>query len=309
MTLEVNFVTGKVNVSSPGAIKKNANSAKLIFDSKTNSTENYDSLPEGYKIDSQKTNATNSQKSRATKVSPEDLKTLDPDNTGVFHLNEDGFNLPLPIYGGGEIWDILEKYNGQKITPDLIDKLANVQLDYEKKHPDEMRWTEGSAPAPSMMIDLGRYAEYLKPETIDKLLNMDNGKSSLISVNLLSDWDGNTNQEAVNNMKNLYDRMNNAQKQKYYETILTKEANTNYHLTTNNEQSYGKNLANIIFEEKVSPNTYKQLKSFVADMNTPGNQINNTKTESKNLIDTLYERGQITKAQAQELYATAHIKK
>ena len=107
-------------------------------------------------------------------------------------------------------------------------------------------------------------------------------------------------------MKNLYNRLDKAQKNKYYDCLLTKTANTYSWLASPEKQLPGSSLAELIFEPKVSDKTFTKIKNLVIDLNKP-NDIKGTKTECKKLADTLAKNNQITPAQKQELYKAIGI--
>lgn len=242
--------------------------------------------------------------SRAKEVSREDMEALSINDDGKFSCDTYTWQTYLPV----PLWGVIDEYlqkefmqcNGKQITPDLIDKLVNIQLDYENKHPDEMHYGGGEPTGDgiierlNILGDIARFAEYLKPETINKLLNTKD-----IFYN---DYTG------IKDMKTLYNRLTKEQQQKYYSHLFDTTANIDHNMISSNCQQSGSTLAALIFEPKLSNQTYNKLKNFVSVMNEPGNGIAYTGTECKNLIDALKAKGQITQQQANELYKSANIK-
>ena len=169
-------------------------------------------------------------------------------------------------------------------------------LDYENNSTFGVRVPTDGLKPPSLIFDIAQYAEYLKPETIDKLLNTDFVMNNTVN---------NDHSAEVKNMRTLYNRMTPEQKQKYYAQVFSEYANTDS--AAYSWQSSGKNLADFVFDTKLSGSVYNQLKSFVAKMNEPGNGIRDTGTECKALINTLAARSQISESQVKELYEAARI--
>ena len=114
----------------------------------------------------------------------------------------------------------------------------------------------------------------------------------------------------MKNIKNLYSRLNNQQKEKYYQELLSASANTDCVVHSVNQSDFqtdGNTTARLIFEAPLSAKTYIKVKSLVTTMNKQGNGIRNTKTESKKLINTLLQNKQITQQQANELLKAGNI--
>lgn len=252
---------------------------------------------------------------RAATVSKEALKILDPDRDGKFKFDKNDYysynSLPIPIGGCGlddktekALYAKLEALNGQKITPDLIDKLTNILLDTNNPAKgQEVAYAGEGYATESILHSVARFAQYLKPETITKLLN--EAQATQIDY---PDSNGYTaHKQNVKNMKTLYNRLTPAQKELYYKQILSAEANT-HPSAIYTDQANGKVLADYIFEKPVSAQNYTRIKALITEMNKP-NGIARTKDECKNLIETLKARGQITQAQANELYKAGKINK
>ena len=106
-------------------------------------------------------------------------------------------------------------------------------------------------------------------------------------------------------MKKLYHRLTPQQRDKYYTSALSLTSNTHYGITTDWQIS-GESTASILFETPLSSSTFKKLKDFVTEMNSP-NGIDNTKTECRVLIETLLKKKQITQQQADELFRAGKI--
>ena len=258
-------------------------------------------------------NATTSDKQptkgRASTVGKEALDKLDPDHDGKFKIDRNDFKswkLPVPIELGGLsdkdeklLFDKLESLNGQKITPDLIDKITNILLDINNPAKGvEINFDGEGYTTESMLFDFARFAQYLKPETITKLLSEKN------IVNIEGNGDPNHSKN-LKAMKNLYGRLTPAQKDIYYRQILTENANTGG--VPFSYQSDGKALADYIFEKPVSSQNFNRIKTLVIAMNKP-NGVAGTKDECKELINTLKAQGKITQAQANELFKAGNIK-
>ncbi len=252
---------------------------------------------------------------RAETVSKETLKLLDSDGDGKFKFDRNDYysfnNLPFPIGGCGlddkteeALYAKLEALNGQKITPDLIDKLTNILLDANNPAKgQEVAYAGEGYATDSILHSVARFAKYLKPETITKLLSEQNATH----IDFI-DYENETyHKQNVKNMKTLYNRLTPKQKELYYKQILSPEANSNYG-PVYSDQANGKSLADYIFEKPVSAQNFTRIKSLVTEMNKP-NGIARTKDECKNLIETLKARGQITQAQANELYKAGKINK
>ena len=251
-----------------------------------------------------------SSTARATKVSEEDLKSLGAID-GKFNIEDCGNytlsceNLPIPVTNsrsgeGEDFVKILNKYNGLEVTPDNLDSLINELLDGIIKG-DFSCGYDNAYSTISYIHDVARFAEYLKPSTIDKLFSVKNEEQLItISGNSLYEED---RKIEYNNVKALYERCNNTQKEKFYDCLLTVDANRTKFIAHDDYQIDGTLLASLIFEPTISDKMYEKVKNLVIDLNKP-NGIKETKTECKNLVDTLLERNQITQAQQQELYKT-----
>ena len=243
-----------------------------------------------------------SNSGRASQVSKEDMKKLSPSGDGKFTLGDvehGNGELPIPVTAGNlddKLAERLKSYEGKEITPDSIDEVINIMLDYENNSTFGVRVPTDGLKPPSLIFDIAQYAEYLKPETIDKLLNTDFVMNNTVN---------NDHSAEVKNMRTLYNRMTPEQKQKYYAQVFSEYANTES--AAYSWQSSGKNLADFVFDTKLSGAAYNQLKSFVAEMNEPGNGIRDTGTECKALINTLAARSQISESQVKELYEAARI--
>ncbi len=176
---------------------------------------------------------------------------------------------------------------GKAVTPKLLDTAISKALDYNAY--DENVIAEVVA----------RYQSNLSSETIDKFLK----KSNYIHVS-----EGKYNNSPnVSSMKNLYSRLNDKQKEMYNQKLLTKESVTGFWATTGDEMH--SNCVDYIFEKPLKANTYNKLKQLIYNVNKSGNGIDNSRTASKETINTLLQRGQITQTQARELSRLAGLLK
>ncbi|MGN0031437.1 MAG: hypothetical protein ACI37Q_05740 [Candidatus Gastranaerophilaceae bacterium] len=249
-------------------------------------------------------------KGRATTVGKEAMNILDPDHDGKFKIdrnNSKSWNLPVQIDLGGLsnkdeklLFDKLESLNGQKITPDLIDKITNILLDVNNPAKGaEINFDGEAHTSESMLFDFARFAQYLKPETLTKLLS----EQYIVKIEENGDSNHSKNLKA---MKNLYGRLTPKQKELYYQKILSTDANR-HDFDISSWQSDGKALADYIFEKPVSTQNFNRIKTLVIAMNKP-NGVAGTKDECKELINTLKAQGKITQAQAIELFKAGNIK-
>ena len=120
----------------------------------------------------------------------------------------------------------LKSYEGKEITPDSIDEVINIMLDYENNSIFGVRVPTDGLKPPSLIFDIAQYAEYLKPETIDKLLNTDFVMNNTVN---------NDHSAEVKNMRTLYNRMTPEQKQKYYLKYFRNMPIRNQLLTAGNQ--------------------------------------------------------------------------
>ncbi len=238
-----------------------------------------------------------SQPGRATKVSAEDKKILDPDGDGKFKFDRENFethsNLPYPLgyfadYGDNEgdlerLYAKLEAFNDKPITPDLVDQLTNALLD-SPIYTSEGDWAYTTD---SPLHDIARFAEYLKPNTLQKLMNKQGIMGPMMDEAQLGD------------LRKLYNRLDPAQKDKYYNHLFSDNANL-YVSALFSSQASGEYLAKQIFEPKVSAKNYTRIKNFITNMNEP-NGIVGTRDQCKILIETLYADKKITQQQRNEL--------
>lgn len=239
-----------------------------------------------------------------TTVDKECLNHLDPDGNGKFELNNDYENPNIPFRLAHEKFENkLKALNGQKITPEFIDKLVNTILDMAKNDElGELTYEgDGSWTTCQELADISKFAQYLKPTTVNKLLNQYNVVSPAAEID---------DKIYFKNIKNLYSRLNANQRQKYYQNVLSQSSNTDsnvYAIDNRKYQTDGKITANLIYETPLSSATYTKLKNFVMTMNKPGNGITRTKTECKKLINILLSKHQITQQQANELLKAGNI--
>ena len=241
-------------------------------------------------------------------VDEECLKHLDPDGNGKFEFDEDNWEKPnTPFYISTysierEKLKDIKALNGQKITPEFIDKLINKILDivdgepYWKDLGALVQEGEGTVSTTHPLADICKFAQYLKPETVDRLLK---------SGSVIYDRDIDDDKQYFKNIGNLYSRLNNQQKELYYQNVLSPR-NNHQQNTEFDWQADGTHVAALIYEIPLSSSTYTKLKNLVITMNEP-NGIANTKTECKALINALLSKKQITKEQANELLKAGNI--
>ena len=227
-----------------------------------------------------------------TAVAEEDLAFLEsPD--GKFHVESmNGLPLQTGCFVDKPLEGKINAFDNKPITPENIDKLVSIVADGWINKQTSTCYDCREA---SILDNVLPFSEYLSNETVDKLLS---NKEVSVTVE-----EGN---EQIAEMKKFYDRMNDRQKDMYYEKILSKEANVQVWGAFNDNQYSGNHLSTLIFD-KVNDKNFARLKNLVADLNKKGNGINNTKTECKVLIDNLLSADKITKAQAKELYKAATL--
>ncbi len=235
-------------------------------------------------------------------VAKEHFGILDADGDGIFNFDphdyESCYRLPYPIssytFDGSPEWDKfaakITALNGQKITPNLIDKLVNILLDEERAMTYE---GESTYTTDSPGTDMARFVDYLKPNTIDKLL--DKGSFTMR-------YDTEEEGDGLKALLKLYDRLNDKQKDKYYDIIFSESFNrdSSIFLTPDTWQMSGERLADYVFEDKLSDKNYEKVKNFITTMNQD-NGIARTRTQCKNLIESLYDGKKITAEQHAEL--------
>lgn len=236
---------------------------------------------------------------RAREVSPEIINLLKDsgniDENGNFFANEE--NVPF-LYeykwhdGFGPLSnnpELLSDLNGKKVTPDLIDDVVNRFIDNEVLG-------RGS------LGDLVILSDYLKPETVNKLINYSGG-----SEELATSWGEMRVAHAnVDDVKNFYDRLTPEQQIQYYKgTLSVGSANATHYVTGGDYSTDGNVLAKYIFLDKFDGENYETLVNFVSDMNSEDGRwgLYEAKNACKNLISTLLTQGKITPAQANELNA------
>lgn len=283
---------------------KESQSATLKFsfvDKLTNFVNNQTTV-----IESKSNN--NTWKMPAT-VDEECLKHLDPNGNGKFEFDEDNWENPntpfhISTYGfeGEDILQDIRALNGQKITPEFIDKLINKILDVVdgchdwKDLGNLVQEGEGCVSTHHPLADICKFAQYLKPETVDRLLK---------SGNVIYDRELVDDKQYFKNIGNLYSRLNNQQKELYYQNVLSSRNNRQQNIESD-WQADGTHVAGLIYENPLSSSTYTKLKNLVITMNEP-NGIANTKTECKALINALLSKKQITEEQANELLKAGNI--
>lgn len=180
---------------------------------------------------------------------------------------------------------IANEFNGKTVTPKLVNEILSKVLDAKAYDSDSLS---------EVIIN---NLEDLTPATIDKFLR----KADYIHV-----ASGKFNSSLdVDKMKKMYSKLNEQQKNLYYQKLLKVNSVIGFWATTGDEMNT--NFADYIFEKPVSGSTYNKLKALISNVNKSGNGIANSKTVSKEAIDTLLQRGQITKAQANELYKAARL--
>jgi len=254
-----------------------------------------------------KNNQNNNNRKIPTTVNEECLRILDPDGNGKFEYDPESYpsNLPVDVnfYGfydegkANKYFNKVHALDGQPITPQLIDQLVNIILDAEKEAGGILTYEgDWSYSTDSPMRDVARFSAYLKPQTIDKLLN-----TYTVPLNQSIEYAA----DNVRCIKNLYDILTPQQREAYYTNLLTPNYNIHYG-QLNNSQYPGETTANLIFESPLSTSTFKKLKDFVIEMNSP-NGVAYTKTECAILIETLLDKKQITQQQADELFRAGKI--
>lgn len=243
-------------------------------------------------------------------VDEECLKHLDPDGNGKFEFDEDNWENPnTPFYiVYNEFINKLEVLNGQKITPEFIDKLINKILDMvdelSKKYNGEdleslVQMGEGNVTTRHPLADISKFAQYLKPTTVDRLL-----KSGRVIYDRHM-YEDDKPQQYYKNIRNLYSRLNDRQRDLYYQNVLSPSNNRQQNIHSA-WQADGTHVAGLIYEVPLSSSTYIKLKNLVITMNEP-NGIAGTKTECKALINALLSKKQITQQQANELLKAGNI--
>ena len=227
-----------------------------------------------------------------TAVAEEDLALLEsPD--GKFHVETmNGLPLQTGCFVDKSLEAKINAFDNKSITPENIDKLVSIVAD---GWINKQTSTCYDCREDSILDDVLPFSEYFSNETVDKLLS---NKEVSVTVE-----QGN---EKIAEMKKFYDRLNDRQKDMYYEKILSKEANVQEWGAFNDNQHSGNYLSTLIFD-KVNDKNFARLKNLVADLNKKGNGINNTRTECKVLIDNLLSADKITNAQAKELYKAATL--
>lgn len=241
-------------------------------------------------------------------VDEECLKHLDPDGNGKFEFDEDDWENPnTPFYISTysvkrEKLEDIKALNGQKITPEFIDKLISKILDivdgqsWWKDLGSLVQEGEGLVSTPHPLADICKFAQYLKPETVDRLLK---------SGRVIYDRNLDDDKQYFKNIGNLYSRLNNQQKELYYQNVLSPRNNRQQNIQFD-WQANGTHVAGLIYEIPLSSSTYTKLKNLVITMNEP-NGIADTKTECKALINALLSKKQITEEQANELLKAGNI--
>ena len=247
-----------------------------------------------------------------TKVDDETMKLFDTDSNGKFTYTDNVLRIGESVYNLtnwnlGNSWEAsvsnasnqLKMLNGQKLTPDLINKIVNIILDMGNEG-IQGATACGEMGQPIPFIEMIKLNNYLKPSTVDNLLN---------NMNFYTYYgdEETADTDELKLIKEFYNRLDTKQQDKYYENMLSTRA----HVTGNYFEEWQKNgnsMSELIFETPVSNKNFNRLKNLVADLNKKGNGIKATKTQSQLLIETLLEKGQITKQQAEELYKAATIK-
>ena len=235
---------------------------------------------------------------RATKVSAEHMAILDPDGDGKFDPDDvTGFpylpNVDEDEDFCNELSSILQTFKGQKITPDLIDKMISKLLDCVNKH--EGFIVEGGDFTHSTYYpigDMSNYYDYLSSATIDKML-----EASKFSTN-----------EDTQNLLALWDRMSDSQKDKLRDRLITPSAFM-YPYSYSNYMSDPSDEISALFEENtlISEKYYERIKDVFTNVFkyvVSGNLDDGKKsgiTVLNNVIDTLSENGQISDEQVTEL--------
>jgi hypothetical protein len=258
-----------------------------------------------------KSTSNNTWKMPAT-VDEECLKHLDPDGNGLFEFDEDNYEhqiLPFKISTYSidvKVLNEIKNLNGQKITPEFIDKLINKILDIVAN--DAMcedleslvHEGEGCVTTDQPLADISKFAQYLKPETVNRLL-----KSGSIIYTTDSSTHPDPGEQYFKNIGNLYSRLNAQQKELYYQKILSPDENHQMNISYD-WQASGEHVAALIYEVPLSSSTYTKLKNLVVTMNEP-NDIMYTKTQCKALINALLSKKQINEQQANELLKAGNI--
>lgn len=217
-------------------------------------------------------------------------------SSNAFISNIIGASFEVP-YGNDDgtykaLYNELKKYDGKPITPTIVNAAVSRAVDYN----DKCSNSKGHLPTTAQTFIA--LQEYLTPSTINKCLS---------SIDYIPTAEGKcTYKSDVNDVKNLYQRLTPEQREIYYKKLFTSKSVTEVYSTCDTMSS---NFVDYIFDEKLSKSMYNNLKILITDVNCSGNGIAKSKTASKEAIDKLYQRSQITETQANELYELAGLRK
>ena len=182
---------------------------------------------------------------------------------------------------------LAKEFDGKPITPNLMNNVISRALDAKAYESEAM----------SNVITTN--IDDLSSATIDKFLR---------KVDRIHVGGGKFYSEPnADSMKKMYLKLNEQQREIYYQKLLKPESVVGSWATTGDEMS--SNFTDYIFEKPVSAATYNKLIYIITDLNKSCNGISKSKTASKEAINTLLQRGQITQAQANELYKAAGLSK
>lgn len=225
--------------------------------------------------------------SQIQKANPKDIDG----NDGIFSLTdiagEEGDF--VYVFDEGNALHSLNDYEGQKWTPALADKVVNKVLNVYSDKNNQYDFIVGDGGGEFHMSSMAKFGPYLKPETRNRLFNaIKEYPRSVMGYDYKPE-----------EMKKFYNSLNAKQKNEFTSLILSELYAISYTIT-NDVMGDGKNIADLIFENKLTPQTFSKVKKLLIELDKP-NGISRTKTESKAMIERLEQTGKITKAQGNEL--------
>ena len=258
---------------------------KALFNTEESNAEtDYDCLPEGYRLERQNGNTrVNTQRTVSAehkKMMSKDGKTFDVEEF-LYQIDEGGENSDEYYCS---FRDAISQYQGKTITPQLVDDVINSMMKFDKSI------------AIGAASSIFRLQDYLSATTTDKFLK----QTEIRSIN-----DYAAQEIDVSDAKKFYNKLSPAQKTVYYQKLLNKSAVVGEHLMSDDASSY---FVDYIFEKPISQSTFKLLKALFKDINESGNGVRQSRTATKNAIEVLLQRGQITQQQATELLRENNIK-
>ena len=197
--------------------------------------------------------ATQSKFARPKEVSSEDLARFKEsgwcDENGKFQLS-DGVRFPLfedddsmmvigELYRGFTDSDIFYKFIGKELTPDLINDIVNSLVDSNIEWNKDRRITGLPEEGPFTLNEISHMAKYLKPETLDKILDL---PAVMVSEGGLIGYE-------LEDIKSLYEKLTPQQQVKYIKQILSKDFNVECFATSSDRQISGAYTAEFLFLE------------------------------------------------------------